>query len=120
MVKGEVALRWREWGSRRCSRGLFDQLWERPYVLFPCDQCSRLTSETAFELVKVRRQLEYSIAAAKGIHIVKPPTTWEAVKDIVRGPTGGMGNPNNSPKGITALWTGMRLHLCKQIILISD
>ncbi|CAG7853464.1 SubName: Full=Related to carnitine/acylcarnitine translocase {ECO:0000313/EMBL:CCA75557.1} [Serendipita indica DSM 11827] len=66
-----------------------------------------------FELVKVRRQLEYSIAAAKGIHIVKPPNTWEAVKDIVKGPTAGMGNPNNSPRGITALWTGMRLHLLR-------
>ncbi|KAG8806982.1 hypothetical protein FRC18_005812 [Serendipita sp. 400] len=64
-----------------------------------------------FELVKVRRQLEYSIAAAKGIQIVKPPSTWSAIKDIVRGANGDkMGGTGNSPKGITALWTGMRLH----------
>ena len=68
----------------------------------------------AFELVKVRRQLEYSIAAAKGIQLVKPPGTRSAVRDIVRGAGGeniaGGGNKNNSPKGITALWTGLRLH----------
>ncbi|KAG8778700.1 hypothetical protein FRC16_003751 [Serendipita sp. 398] len=70
-----------------------------------------LTSPQAFELVKVRRQLEYSIAAAKGIQIVKPPSTWSAIKDIVRGANGDkMGGTGNSPKGITALWTGMRLH----------
>jgi hypothetical protein len=67
----------------------------------------------AFELVKVRRQLEYSIAAAKGIQIVKPPGTLSAVRDIVRGSGGenmASGVSNNSPKGITALWTGLRLH----------
>ncbi|KAJ7581235.1 hypothetical protein C8J56DRAFT_1057231 [Mycena floridula] len=37
-----------------------------------------------FELVKVRRQLEYTIAASKGIHLVKPPGTMEAVKEIFR------------------------------------
>jgi solute carrier family 25 carnitine/acylcarnitine transporter 20/29 len=68
----------------------------------------------AFELVKVRRQLEYSIAAAKGVQIVKPPGTWAAVQDIVRGTSYGEQMRNsNSPKGITALWTGMRLHLSK-------
>ncbi|PVF94857.1 mitochondrial carrier [Serendipita vermifera] len=67
-----------------------------------------------FELVKVRRQLEYSIAAAKGIHIVKPPGTWSAVKEIVSGSTSDrMGNPGASMKGIPALWTGMRLHLLR-------
>jgi solute carrier family 25 (mitochondrial carnitine/acylcarnitine transporter), member 20/29 len=67
----------------------------------------------AFELVKVRRQLEYSIAAAKGIQIVKPAGTWSAVRDIVRGAGGeniAGGGSTNSPKGITALWTGLRLH----------
>ncbi|KIM26745.1 hypothetical protein M408DRAFT_72330 [Serendipita vermifera MAFF 305830] len=63
---------------------------------------------TPFELVKVRRQLEYSIAAAKGIHIVKPPSTWSAVLDIFRGGSGG-----GAPKGITALWTGLRLHFIR-------
>jgi hypothetical protein len=68
----------------------------------------------AFELVKVRRQLEYSIAAAKGIHIVKPPGTWEAIRDIV----GGTNHPNMagaSPRGITALWTGVRLHFGEKL-----
>lgn len=55
----------------------------------------------AFELVKVRRQLEFSIAAAKGIVIVKPPNTWESVKDIFR---------TRGPMGI---YTGWPLHMRK-------
>jgi solute carrier family 25 carnitine/acylcarnitine transporter 20/29 len=76
-----------------------------------------------FELVKVRRQLEYQIArdrleraerlrflsmgkkfdpaihASKNIMAnYKPPGTWPAVKDIYR------------EKGITGLWAGFRLH----------
>lgn len=54
-----------------------------------------------FELVKVRRQLEYSIAEAKGIHIVKPPNTWQAVCDIVR------------QSGISGLYNGFRLHFLR-------
>ena len=57
--------------------------------------------EVAFELVKVRRQLEFSIAAAKGIVIVKPPNTWGSVKDIFR------------TRGPMGLYTGWPLHLCE-------
>ncbi|KAJ3793048.1 mitochondrial carrier domain-containing protein, partial [Lentinula aff. detonsa] len=39
---------------------------------------------TPFELVKVRRQLEFSIASSKGIHLAKAPRTLEAVRDIFR------------------------------------
>jgi solute carrier family 25 (mitochondrial carnitine/acylcarnitine transporter), member 20/29 len=53
----------------------------------------------AFELVKVRRQLEFSIAAAKGVVIVKPPNTWESVKDIFR------------TRGPMGLYTGWPLHM---------
>ncbi|KAJ9109728.1 hypothetical protein QFC19_001958 [Naganishia cerealis] len=76
-----------------------------------------------FELVKVRRQLEYQIArdrleraeklkaialgqkydplknAGKDLMVdYKPPGTWTAVKDIHR------------EKGVTGLWAGFRLH----------
>ncbi|KAF7967208.1 hypothetical protein HWV62_15184 [Athelia sp. TMB] len=51
-----------------------------------------------FELVKVRRQLEYSIAEGKGVHLVKPPGTMEAVREIFK------------TKGIAGLYTGGRLH----------
>ncbi|OBZ69202.1 Solute carrier family 25 member 47-A [Grifola frondosa] len=37
-----------------------------------------------FELVKVRRQLEYTIAASRGLRIAKAPSTLEAVRDIFR------------------------------------
>ncbi|TFK55081.1 mitochondrial carrier [Heliocybe sulcata] len=54
-----------------------------------------------FELVKIRRQLEYAIAASKGQHIVKPPSTPEAVRDIIR------------TNGRFGLWTGIRLHFLR-------
>ncbi|PPQ93286.1 hypothetical protein CVT25_015284 [Psilocybe cyanescens] len=54
-----------------------------------------------FELVKVRRQLEYTIAASKGITMAKPPGTIEAVKEIYR---------NN---GFAGLYTGFRLHFVR-------
>jgi len=54
-----------------------------------------------FELVKVRRQLEYSIAASKGITFVKPPGTAEAVMDIFRA------------NGLVGLYTGFRLHFLR-------
>ncbi|PPR01482.1 hypothetical protein CVT26_015105 [Gymnopilus dilepis] len=54
-----------------------------------------------FELVKVRRQLEYTIAASKGITLQKPPGTLEAVKEIYR---------NN---GFAGLYTGFRLHFIR-------
>ncbi|KAF9484740.1 mitochondrial carrier [Pholiota conissans] len=54
-----------------------------------------------FELVKVRRQLEYTIAASKGVTMTKPPGTVEAVKDIYR---------NNGLKG---LYTGFPLHFVR-------
>lgn len=54
-----------------------------------------------FELVKVRRQLEYSIAASKGIHLARPPSTWEAVKEIF------------GTRGIFGLYQGFRLHFIR-------
>jgi solute carrier family 25 (mitochondrial carnitine/acylcarnitine transporter), member 20/29 len=47
---------------------------------------------------QVRRQLEYTIAAKKGVQISKPPGTVSAVRDIVK----------NS--GFLGLYTGFRLH----------
>jgi len=58
---------------------------------------------TPFELVKIRRQLEYSIAAAKNVKIDKPPTTTQAVKDIV------------NAKGIFGLYQGFRLHFWRDM-----
>ncbi|GBE82100.1 hypothetical protein SCP_0404800 [Sparassis crispa] len=54
-----------------------------------------------FELVKVRRQLEYSIAASKGTRILKAPSTVDAVRDILR---------NN---GVRGLYLGFRLHFIR-------
>jgi len=54
-----------------------------------------------FELVKVRRQLEYTIAEANGVHLVKPPGTMEVVKEIYKN------------KGIPGLYTGGRLHFTR-------
>ncbi|KAF9520515.1 hypothetical protein BS47DRAFT_638387 [Hydnum rufescens UP504] len=57
-----------------------------------------------FELVKVRRQLEYSIAEQRGIAIIKPPNTLDAVADIVR------------RSGVTGLYTGFRLHFVRDTL----
>jgi solute carrier family 25 carnitine/acylcarnitine transporter 20/29 len=54
-----------------------------------------------FELVKVRRQLEYSIAASKGIQITKPPSTMDAVRDIFRS------------SGVRGLYIGFHLHFVR-------
>ncbi|KAI0636735.1 mitochondrial carrier [Trametes polyzona] len=54
-----------------------------------------------FELVKVRRQLEYSIAASKGLRLAKAPSTMEAVRDIFR------------TNGLLGLYTGFRLHFVR-------
>lgn len=54
-----------------------------------------------FELVKVRRQLEYSIAEAKGIELTKPPTTWQSVLEIIR------------RSGVRGLYTGFPLHFLR-------
>ncbi|KAJ3538175.1 hypothetical protein NM688_g6558 [Phlebia brevispora] len=75
---------------------------------------------TPFELVKasrpacssalsshspqVRRQLEFSIAESKGIRIVKPPNTLDAVRDIFR------------TNGIRGLYTGFRLHCLRDTL----
>jgi len=50
---------------------------------------------------QVRRQLEYQMAEKKGIAIVKPPNTVQAVKEIVR----------NS--GLTGLYSGFYLHFLR-------
>ncbi|KAJ6623541.1 mitochondrial carrier domain-containing protein [Mycena sp. CBHHK59/15] len=57
-----------------------------------------------FELVKVRRQLEFTIAASKGIHLVKPPSTLDAVKEIFKS------------NGLTGLYTGFRLHFLRDTL----
>jgi len=54
-----------------------------------------------FELVKVRRQLEYTIAASKGVSLVKPPGTLQAVKEIYK------------VNGFPGLYTGFRLHFLR-------
>ncbi|KAF8610690.1 mitochondrial carrier [Ceratobasidium sp. AG-I] len=54
-----------------------------------------------FELVKIRRQLEYSIAAEKGIVVEKPPGNIDAVKDICR------------QHGIRGLYKGFKLHFVR-------
>ncbi|KAK0463972.1 uncharacterized protein EV420DRAFT_1476592 [Desarmillaria tabescens] len=54
-----------------------------------------------FELVKVRRQLEFAIAASKGVQLTKAPKTWEAVKEIFQS------------NGITGLYTGFRMHFVR-------
>ncbi|KAI0723996.1 mitochondrial carrier [Cerioporus squamosus] len=54
-----------------------------------------------FELVKVRRQLEYSIAASKGIRLAKAPSTMEAVREIFRS------------SGLLGLYTGFKLHFVR-------
>ncbi|KAG6814493.1 hypothetical protein H0H92_000018 [Tricholoma furcatifolium] len=80
-----------------------------------------------FELVKIRRQLEYSIATSKGVHLVKPPGTLEAVRDfcdIVRDTAGtalyfleydGMrhllGRKRNGEQGQTPPWMPMHQNL---------
>lgn len=57
-----------------------------------------------FELVKVRRQLEYSIAASKGVRLDKAPNTVEAVRDIFR------------TSGLLGLYTGFRLHFLRDTL----
>ncbi|KAI0699676.1 hypothetical protein BC835DRAFT_1304385 [Cytidiella melzeri] len=59
---------------------------------------------TPFELIKVRRQLEYSIAESQGQRIAKPPNTMQAVREIYR---------NNGVKG---LYTGFKLHCLRDTL----
>ncbi|KAG7092547.1 hypothetical protein E1B28_008896 [Marasmius oreades] len=57
-----------------------------------------------FELVKVRRQLEYTIAASKGLQLTKAPGTLEAVREIFQA------------NGIAGLYTGFRLHFIRDTL----
>ncbi|KZT52713.1 mitochondrial carrier [Calocera cornea HHB12733] len=57
-----------------------------------------------FELVKVRRQLEYAIAQARGVTIAKPPNTMSAVAQIVR------------EKGFFGLYQGFRMHFVRDTL----
>ncbi|KAI0345324.1 hypothetical protein BDW22DRAFT_1326075 [Trametopsis cervina] len=59
---------------------------------------------TPFELVKVRRQLEYSIAESKGVRIVKPPGTSQAVREIYK------------RNGLRGLYTGFHLHCLRDTL----
>ncbi|KAH6918485.1 mitochondrial carrier domain-containing protein [Coprinopsis sp. MPI-PUGE-AT-0042] len=54
-----------------------------------------------FELVKVRRQLEYSIAASKGIALNKAPGTLQAVKEIYK------------LNGVAGLYVGFKMHFVR-------
>jgi len=56
---------------------------------------------TPFELVKVRRQLEYAIAQARGVTLGKAPSTMSAVQQIVK------------EKGILGLYQGFRMHFVR-------
>ncbi|KAI0321645.1 mitochondrial carrier [Amylostereum chailletii] len=58
-------------------------------------------SSAPFELVKVRRQLEYTIAAQKGVTISKPPGTLAAVSEIIKA------------RGLAGLYNGFRLHFIR-------
>ncbi len=55
-------------------------------------------------LSQVRRQLEYSIAASKGIRLAKAPSTMDAVREIFRS------------SGLLGLYTGFRLHFSKNLL----
>jgi len=57
-----------------------------------------------FELVKVRRQLEYTIAQSRGVTFQKPPNTMEAVRDIIR------------HNGTLGLYLGFRLHFLRDTL----
>jgi len=56
-----------------------------------------------FELIKVRRQLEYSIAQERGIAVAKAPSTAQAIRDIVQG------------SGLRGLYMGFRLHFFRDM-----
>lgn len=58
--------------------------------------------------LQVRRQLEYAIAQSKGQHLVKPPGTMEAVRDIFRA------------NGVAGLYTGFRLHFGEPRFRVGD
>ncbi|KNZ78393.1 hypothetical protein J132_00756 [Termitomyces sp. J132] len=62
-------------------------------ALISCASCP-------FELVKIRRQLEFSIAATKGVHLTRPPGTLEVLKQI-------------KTNGFAGLYTGFRLHFLR-------
>ncbi|KAF8888238.1 mitochondrial carrier [Infundibulicybe gibba] len=55
------------------------------------------------ELLKVRRQLEYMIAAKKGIQLYKPPGTMDAFREIIR------------DYGVAGLYIGFRLQLMRDV-----
>jgi len=57
-----------------------------------------------FELIKVRRQLEYSIAQERGVQVAKAPTTAEALRDIAR------------VSGLSGLYMGFRLHFVRDMM----
>lgn len=57
-----------------------------------------------FELVKVRRQLEFSIAATQGVALRAPPGTLDAVREIIR---------NNGAGG---LYIGFKLHFARDTL----
>ncbi|KAG2054717.1 hypothetical protein BDR06DRAFT_982290 [Suillus hirtellus] len=58
-------------------------------------------SGSLISFTSARAQLEYSIAATKGVQMVKPPNTIDAVREIFR--THGLSGP----------WIGFRLHFVR-------
>ena len=58
--------------------------------------------------MQVRRQLEYSIAHSKGIALVRPPGTVQAVREIFRA------------NGLCGLYTGFRLHFSASLLSEFD
>jgi len=71
-------------------------------LAFELVKVSHMSSLNVFlKIFQVRRQLEYSIAASRGVSLVKPPTTMEAVREILRN------------YGCRGLYLGFRLHFSK-------
>ncbi|CAK5264612.1 unnamed protein product [Mycena citricolor] len=74
-----------------------------------------------FELVKVRRQLEYAIAASKGQHLVKPPGTAAAVRLVIllyllTIPGDAFPREIFKANGVRGLYTGFRLHFLRDTL----
>ncbi|KZV72923.1 mitochondrial carrier [Peniophora sp. CONT] len=61
-------------------------------------------SSAPFELVKVRRQLEFAIAASRGVTLRRAPNTISAVREIVR------------ERGPFGMYNGFKLHFMRDTL----